>query len=193
MHLKKLAAAVAVASMFAAAQPASAVVLQSSSLASGNTVADFSADGLVSFDLDLTRPLLPSALTFEVTAGDLGGPLAFNAIVRNLSLDGIADFKLFIDDAVFSVLGTADGFAGFATVRGGPSAAQLVFNPPEFTDFAIGNPTGLTPGAVDWQISIAGLTAGDTLTLTMQAPTPATLPLLLAGLGIAGFARTRKR
>lgn len=48
-------------------------------------------------------------------------------------------------------------------------------------------------GAVDWQINIAGLDVGDTFSLSLQAvPAPATLPLLLAGLGIAGFVGRRR-
>jgi len=47
-------------------------------------------------------------------------------------------------------------------------------------------------GATDWRIDFTGLAAGDTFRITFSpVSAPAPLALLLAGLGLAAFARRR--
>lgn len=191
MNLKKLAAATVITFGALASVPASAVILSSYTSAPGNVVTDFSAAGLASFDLDLVRPLPDTTINFTVENADLGGPIAFNAIIRNFFGSGISRFMLFLDDATFAGIGSVDGtFGSVASVSGSGNVAGISFVPPEFVEFSIGDP--FLNGATDWSIDISNLSAGDTFSLRLAVPEPGSLPLFLfAGLGLTALLRRR--
>lgn len=191
MNFKALAAAAALAFGALASAPASAVVVSGYSGAPGTTVDDFSATGLVSFDLNMASAQPATRITFTVESGDVGGLLDFNAIVNNLFGAGISHFSLRLDNALFAAIGSVDdgGFGSSSTAGGSGGNALIDFALPEFNFFSIGDP--FADGATDWSISIAGLRAGDTFSLTAAAvPEPGSLPLLLVGLvGAAALGR----
>lgn len=184
------AASVCAASLLSA--PASAVILSSFSGPPGNQVTDFSAAGLAAFNLDLASASQPTVINFQIEQGDIGAPLAFNAVVANLLGGGIERFFLTLDNATFGIIGSVDTtFGSAANAAGSGNLADITFAPPETFGFNIGDP--FLTGAQDWSINIAGLTVGDTFTLRMAVPEPATLPLVLAGLLLAGGGIGRKR
>ena len=194
MNFRQLTAAAALTLGALASAPASAVVVASYSGAPGTTVDDFSATGLVSFDLNMASAQ-PTRITFTVESGDVGGLLDFNAIVNNLFGAGISHFSLVLDNALFAAIGSVEdgGFGSNPTAGGNGANALIDFAPPEFNFFSIGDP--FASGATDWSISIAGLRAGDTFSLTAAAvPEPGSLALLLAGLvGIGAVARRSRK
>jgi len=185
--------AAAIAAGLLAASPASAVVISAVVGSPDNAVTDFSTTGLASFDLDLTSLSTPTTLTFTLEDGDVGAPLAFNAILRNLTGGGMDHVKFLLRGTTFATLGTADGFSGPGTVSGGGAGARIDLSPPEFLDLFVGDPLGTGSPAINWSIATTGLTAGDTFTMQVAVPLPGSLPLLLAGLGLAAFVRARSR
>lgn len=164
--------------------PAAGVFVSSFSGAPGNQVTDFSSAGLAAINLDLASSLQPTAINFQIEQGDLGSPLAFNAVIANLLGGGIDRFLLTLENAAFAFIGSVDtAFGSVATASGGGNLAGINFAPPETFGFNIGDP--FLSGGRDWSINIAGLAVGDTFTLRMAVPEPATLPLVLAGLLLA--------
>ena len=171
--------------------PSHAVILTSVDTAPENVVTNFSAPGLLSFDLDLARANPATTLTYQIEAGD-GAQLDFNAIVRNLLGEGIGYFELSLANATFSIVGSAErAFGPAPSVTGGGSAAVIGFNPQEFFEFFVGDPLASGAGT-NWGINIAGLTAGDQFSLTLAVAEPATPALLLGGLAaVLGLRRRR--
>jgi hypothetical protein len=192
MTLRNGLAAALAAGMLAAA-PASAVVISAVAGSAGNSVTDFSTTGRASFDLDLTDFGTPTTLTFVLESGDVGAPLAFNAILRNFTLTGMDHVKFLLGGTSFATLGTAAGFGGPGVVSGGGPDARIDLSPPEFLDLFVGDPVAAGGPAIDWAIATTGLAIGDSFTMRVTVPLPGSLPLLLAGLGVAAFVRGRHR
>jgi hypothetical protein len=193
MKLRKLFCIAGVALAAFASSPASAVVVTGFSSAAGNTYADFSADGLVSFDLDLVNPV-PSATTFnfEIERGDLGGPLLFNAVVNNLFGSGISRFVLTLSNATFDFIGSVNApFGPGASASGSGSSATISFPTPDAFGFEIGDPLAAGLPQQNWRIDISNLEVGDSFSLRLQVPEPGSLALLLGALAAAGFAHRR--
>lgn len=198
-----LVPAAAAALLATAALPSRAAVLTAFSTTGASTVTDFSGAGLVAFDIDL-EDTAPVALTFALDAGDIGGPLAFNAVVRNLigagpgvaAGLGLGRIGLALSTGTFSSIGTVTRAFGGSTATGGtPSDVELGFQPVEFFDVEIGNAFGTTTGAQDWLIDTTAFKIGDrfTLTITSAVPEPGTWALALAGLGFAAGVMRRRR
>lgn len=185
MKIKTYLSAASLAVSALLSNPAAAVFVSSFSGPAGNQVTDFSTAGLAAINLDLASASQPTVINFQIEQGDIGAPLAFNAVVANLLGGGIDRFLLTLDNATFDFIGSVETtFGSVANPSGSGIQAGISFAPPETFGFNIGNP--FLTGAQDWSINIAGLAAGDTFTLRMAVPEPATLPLVLAGLLLAG-------
>lgn len=186
-HLLALVAALSLAGL-APAQAATFTGVVGSTAA---TVADYSADGLISFDIDF--PSLTSAtLGYTISAMDSGG-LSFNAVLRNLTGAGLEGYTFGLSSGSFGSLGTVTRqFGGTSVIDFNGGNATVSFTPLEFLDVEIGDPLLAGAGRVDW--TIVGLSAGDTLNITVSAvPEPETLAMLLSGLGMVGWIARRRR
>lgn len=173
--------------------PAHALTLQGTSTTPGNTIVDYSAPGLLSFDADFGGRGFVSA-EYEVEADDLLAPIDFSALVRNLTGIGLDGIGIGLSAGRFSGIGTVTRFfGGAAQVLGaGSDAVEIRFDTPEFFDVEIGDVFGTTPGARNWTIDLTGLNVGDRFTVTMSVPEPGTLALLAAALSLGLLARRRR-
>ena len=190
MHLHSKLAALAGALIVTGA--AHAAILTGTSGAPGNLATDYSGGGLVSFDLDLQQ-LSPTRLIFTIEDADLAAPfLGLNAIVRNLSGEGIGRFNLALEGISFAAAGSVTptfGALGNAGIDGG--TGTVLFSTPEWAEFHLGNPLG-TSGLSDWQLSTAGLHAGDSFAIASTVPEPAPVSLMLAALVTLAWTRRRR-
>lgn len=180
------------AALALACTQAPAAILLGTQTTGATTVADYSADGLISFDIDFADTQ-PVTLRYELTAGDLGGPLSLEAILRNIT--GTAFNQLFIalEGSSFDSVGSVTRlFAGGTSLSATDHSAVLRFDSPEYLDVELGDVYG-SAGHQDWRLSTAGLRAGDTLSLRFDVPEPQSLALLLAALGLLGWTTARGR
>lgn len=192
MHLKRFAAAVAAALTLALAGSANAAVLLTSGGSAANTIADYSAQGAVSFDLDLEN-FNAATLRFALEEDDLLGPLSLNAIVRNLSGTALNQFHFRLNGISFAAPGSvAPTFGTLGGVKHGASYASIAFASPEWAEFHFGNPLGMN-GASDWLLDTRGLHAGDTFVISAEVPEPSSLALVLPTLCMAGLMAARRR
>jgi PEP-CTERM motif len=187
--MKKHLLALAAAASLAALAPAHAAVYTGVVGSTSATVADFSTDGLISFDIDFAS-LGSATLGYTVSAADVNG-LSFNAVLRNYTGEGIGAYTFSLSSGLFGNLGTVTRqFGGLSDIAFSGADAIVKFSPMEFLDVEIGNPLG--NGGVDW--TIVGLNALDTFSITVSAvPEPETLALLLSGLGAVGWITRRRR
>ncbi|NRF65902.1 PEP-CTERM sorting domain-containing protein [Aquincola sp. S2] len=186
--MKQLLATAAL--VLAAHLPASAAVLVGAT-PGPNTVTDYSADGLVSFDLDLANGG-PVRLDFALSAADVGATIDFDAIVRNFIGSGLSRLFISLGIADFDAIGTVTRtFGGSTLVELNGSTAYLQFDSPEFLDVFIGDPLG-SAGATDWRIDTGALNAGDVLSITIGIPEPDSRALLLAALLALGWTARRR-
>jgi hypothetical protein len=163
-----------------------------------NTVTDYSGAGLASFDLDLAT-FTPTTFSFVLEAGDLagGGPLAFNALVRNLAGTALDEFSFTLDGIAFFAAGSVTpAFGTVGGVTSGAHTANVVFSAPEWAEFQFGNALAV-PGAADWLLDTRGLRAGDTFTITAATAAAAEVPepssALLAMTALLGMTAAYKR
>ncbi|SDC71517.1 PEP-CTERM protein-sorting domain-containing protein [Massilia sp. PDC64] len=161
-----------------------------------NTVTDYSGAGLASFDLDLAT-FTPTTFSFVLEAGDLAGPLAFNALVRNLAGTALDEFSFTLNGIAFSAAGSVTpAFGTVGGVTSGAHTANVVFSAPEWAEFQFGNALAV-PGAADWLLDTRGLRAGDTFTITAATATAAEVPepssALLAMTALLGMTAAYKR
>ena len=169
-----------------------AVVLTGSSASSANTVTDYSAPGLVSFDLDLAS-FAPTRLDFVLEADDLLGPLSLNAVVRNLSGAALTGFDFRLEGISFAQAGTVTPTFGTLGYSGyGSDYASIGFSAPEWAEFHFGNALG-DAGAADWLLSTAGLRAGDSFSITAEVPEPSSAALMLSALCMSGLLAMRRK
>ena len=189
MKLRQLLIALTASLAFSGA--ANAVVLTSITGSPANLVTDYSAPSLIAFDLDLHN-FSSTRINFVLEDGDLAGPLSMNALVRNLSGQGLKHFTFSLQGISFATPGSvtpAFGTIKQMTVNG--SAAAISFALPEFAEFQFGNPFAIN-GNSDWVLDTAGLRAGDAFSITATVPEPGTFTLLLSALALMGVYAVRR-
>lgn len=187
MKIAKLFALVAALSLSCAANAALLVGTNGS-----NAVTDYSTPGAVTFDLDLAN-FSTTTLNFVLEAGDLAGPLTFDALVRNLSGAGLERFTFTLQGITFAGAGTVTpAFGTLGSVTSGATAAAISFATPEFAEFQFGDVFG-NAGAADWLLATAGLNAGDGFSITASVPEPSSIALMLPMLCLAGLTAARRR
>jgi hypothetical protein len=174
---------------------AQATVLTGTSGVAANTVTDYSAPGLVAFDLDLGT-LSGARLNFVLEEADLLGPLSMNAIIRNLTGTGITRFTFSLEGITFAAAGSVTPtFGTLGNVGVSSTLADIRFSAPEYAEFHFGNPLAAA-GATDWLLSTAGMRAGDAFSITASVPEPSSFALMLPALcmlSLFAAARRRKR
>jgi hypothetical protein len=188
--MKKHLLALAAAASLTALAPAHAAVYTGVVGNTSATVVDYTADSLISFDIDFAS-LGSATLGYTIDAADVLNGLSFNAVLRNYTGEGLGAYTFGLSSGLFGNLGTVTRqFGGLSDITFSGADAIVKFSPLEFLDVEIGNALGY--GGTDWRI--AGLNAGDTLNITVSAvPEPETLALLLSGLGMVGWITRRRR
>lgn len=154
----------------------------------GNSVTNYSAPALLSFDLDLAD-FSTTKLDFVIEEADLLAPsLTFNAIVRNLSGSGLSRFTFSLQGITFANAGSVTPtFGTLGATNSSGTAAAVTFSVPEYAEFHFGNPFA-SGGFSDWLLDVSSLRAGDTFSITATIPEPSTLALMLASLAMFSFA-----
>lgn len=189
MNFLKLVAAAA--TVFALSGSANAALLVSSN-AHGNTVANYTEAGLVSFDLDLMN-FNGARLNFVLEEADLNGPLSMNALVRNLTGMLLPKFNFDLQGISFASAGSVTaGFGQVGAVSNSATNANIAFAQGEPSEFYFGDPLG-NAGQFDWVLDTTGMQTGDSFSITAQVPEPASLALMLPLLGGLAAARRRRR
>lgn len=162
--------------------------------ANAEHVEDFNSGSLVAFNLDMFGRT-PVTLSYKVEASDLLSPyLSFNAFITNLTGTNFDGFRITLGNVLFANVGSVTGFGPASFVGGNANAGWAGFSASNGTDIRFGN---VFPedgdGSVDWLLNLSGLQAGDTFTITAAVPEPETYAMLLAGLGLMGFAARRRK
>jgi hypothetical protein len=190
--IKKTLTAAALA--LAAALPAQALTFEGA-VTQGATVAeDYSGIGLLAFNLDLFNGA-PAVLSWRIDDEDLLAPIAFNAVIRNLTGSGLKGVTLTLDRGAFATVGsvTRQFGGGTSAVSGSGATRTVTFTPEEFLDVELGNPLG-GAGKTDWTLGQAGFNVGDRFSLTVTAvPEPTSLAMLLGGLAAVGAVARRRK
>lgn len=190
MQLIKMITAAFAALMLAGG--AQGAVLLSSSGSPANLATDYSAPGLVSFNLDL-KNFNATRLNFVLEEEDLLGPLNLSAMVLNLRGLPFPQFNFTLQGIVFAGAGSVTpAFGTLGTVSHDANSVRILFDQAEPAEFHFGNPLGLQ-GQTDWVLDTAGLRAGDTFAIVAQVPEPSTVALLLPMLCMAGAMAARRR
>lgn len=154
MH-KQFIGALALAAALALPQASQAAVLTGSTGPASNTVTDYSGAGLASFDLDLAT-FAPTTFSFRLEDADLAGPLAFNALVRNVAGIALDDFSFVLNGIAFLASGSVTpAFGTVGSVGYGTHTANIAFGAPEWAEFQFGNALGM-PGGADWLLDKIG-------------------------------------
>jgi hypothetical protein len=174
------AVAAAVALAAAGEARAASIDLEASDLGGGSVVELETEPGALAFDPAFVS-FAPMRLVIQVESGESGAPIAWNALVDNLTGALWGEFTIDIEGAQFQLLGTVAANAGaIAGVDGGADGATVRFSPPgEAAGLDIGSAAGI---GVDWMIDL-GLVAAPSFVLVLT-PVPAPEP----GAGVAALA-----
>jgi hypothetical protein len=190
MTIVKFIAAAAAA--LALSTTAEAALLVGTNGSPANIATDYSAAGLVSFNLDLSN-FTATRLNFVLEEADLLGPLSLSAMILNLSGVPVSQFNVGLQGIAFAGAGSVSaGFGTLGKVSYGSHNAGIGFVNAEPAEFYFGNPLGLS-GQSDWILDTAGLSAGDSFSITAQVPEPSTVALMLPMLCMAGVMVARRR
>ncbi|MBQ5962687.1 PEP-CTERM sorting domain-containing protein [Massilia sp. ZL223] len=190
MQFTKTIAAAFAALMFSSG--AQAAVLLSASGSPANAAIDYSAPGLVSFNLDL-QDLTATRLDFVLQEEDLRGPLSLSAMVLNLSGMPFSHFNFYFQGIGLAGAGSVTpAFGTLGSVKHDADSVGIHFAQAEPAELHFGNPLGLQ-GQADWVLDTSGLRAGDTFFIVAQVPEPSTVALVLPMLCMAGLMAARRR
>lgn len=188
MHfLKSIAAALVAISL---SLPAHAALLLGAQ-GGANVATDYSAPGLVSFNLDMADASAVR-LRYQIEEADLAGPLSLSAMILNLSGVPFSQFNFALDGIAFmgapGSVTPAFGSVGSVNLTG--NGVGIRFADAEPAEFNFGNPL-LEAGMQDWLLDTGGLRAGDVFTVTAFVPEPSSVALMLPLL--AGLVAARRR
>ncbi|WP_426103314.1 PEP-CTERM sorting domain-containing protein [Massilia sp. TSP1-1-2] len=190
MKLKQLCLAIGTALALSGA--ANAALLTGSTGSSANLVTDYSAPGMLSFDLDLHN-FAATRFEFTIEDSDLIGPMSMNALVRNLSGRSLTNFSFYLEGIAFSSAGSVTPtFGTTSQINYTSTAAAITFATPEFAEFSFGNPFSLNNKS-DWYFDTTGLRAGDAFSISATVPEPSTAMLMLSALAMFGGLYRRQR
>lgn len=175
-----------------AVQPAQAIRVVDVSTSGASTLLDFSAPGLLAFDLDL-RDTAPMRIKFEIEAGDLGGAIDFNAVIRNLSGQGLGFVDLqFGSGGVASAGSVQRFFGGDSQLLGGGASWRIALSPLEYYDLEIGDAFGSSAGAMNWRLDASSWQVGDQISLAIAVTEPGAVAMLLGGFALIGCSLRRR-
>lgn len=165
-------------------------------VANGHDVSvDFSTVEHVAADIGFYTPGSVS-LTYLLDADDIArGEATFDSIVDNFSSVAFARLTVALDGGRLGVTSFQSNDGTMVVVTQDPRAATFGFSPAYVTQAYLGNPFG-ADGASDWVIGFDGLSAGDTLTLsvtTAPVPEPGAIALTGTGLGLLALLGRRRR
>ena len=135
-------------------------------------------------------------LTLEVEADDVGGWIAFDAILSNAGVGPFSALDVRVDRGTFALVGDVTAqLGGIGAITGSATAQRIAFDPAEPFGVDLGNPFSQA-GPQSWLVGFDGLVSGDRVTLSLQAlpvPEPSTTVLTLAGVGVLGAVLRAKR
>ena len=138
--MKNLFCTLALAASLAA--PAQAITFEGAVTQGATLVADYSALGLVSFDIDLKNGS-PVVISWRIDDEDLLAPISFNAVIRNLTGQGLQGLALTLDRGGFASVGSVTRqFGGTTDVSGSGATRTLMFTPEDYLDVELGNALG---------------------------------------------------
>lgn len=193
MNILKFLATALAALTFSFPASSQAALLVGSHGPSANVVTDYSAPGLVSFNLDVAMKS-GMQLRYQVEEADLAGPLSLSAMILNMSGMPFSQFMFAVDgisfmDAVGSVTPAFGRVGSMSIADTHVGISFAAFEPAEFN---FGNPLG-EAGLSDWLLDTSGLRAGDIFTVTAFVPEPSSVALMLPLLAGLLVARRRQR
>lgn len=156
-----------------------------------NVATDYSAPGLVSFNLDM-HDASAVRLRYQIEEADLAGPLSLSAMILNLSGVPFSQFNVAVSGIAFmDTLGSVmPAFGSVGSVNVSANRVGIRFDGFEPAEFNFGNPLG-EAGMRDWLLDTGGLRAGDVFTITAYVPEPSSVALMLPLL--AGLVAARRR
>lgn len=183
MRIRAIGTALALALASGGVARAATVDLEASDLGGGSIVVQETGPGALAFDPAFVS-FAPMRVVIELEAGEgLEGPIAWNALVDNLTGALWGAFSIEIEDVGFSLVGTVAANAGAVSgVDADAQSALVRFAPPgEAAGLDIGSAAGT---GVDWMIDLGVLMpVSFALVLTpLPAPEPG------AGAGAAAAA-----
>jgi len=189
MNILKCIAAALVAVLLST--PAQAALLLGTQGSGANLVTDYSASGLVSFNLEMGDASHVS-LRYEIEEADLAGPLGLSAMILNMRGVPFSQFNFAVNGITFmnTAGSVTPAFGSVGDVGASASLVHIGFAAAEPAEFNFGNPLR-DAGLNDWLLDTAGLRAGDVFTVTAFVPEPSSVALMLPLL--AGLVAARRR
>jgi hypothetical protein len=160
--------------------------------ANETVVSDLSAFGSIGSDLFLSNVTSPLTLNYRLEAGE--SDLSFSSVVSFLPNNaGYTGVQLTLGGgATFSLLGSVETTGNLSVPQVSISSdlrTATISLPVSENEVYIGSPFG---GLTNWGIGVSGVASSGEFSLTVSAvPEPASVALVLAGLGLCGLARRR--